>query len=148
MQNMLERLRNKRGLDERGFTLVELLVVIVILGILAAIVVFSVAGVTDRGVTSACRTDVKAVDAAAEAYYASKGAPAADIGALVGAGFLHGDANFTNASGLKQVLINGGASASNSNGYTITFTPGTAGSGTTPGSAGSTAGTTGNSVAC
>ena len=32
-----------------GFTLVELLVVIVVLGVLAAVTVFAVRGITDRG---------------------------------------------------------------------------------------------------
>ena len=45
---MLQQLRAARK-NESGFTLIELLIVIVILGILAAIVVFSVQGITDRG---------------------------------------------------------------------------------------------------
>jgi prepilin-type N-terminal cleavage/methylation domain-containing protein len=56
--------------DENGFTLVELLVVIVILGILAAIVVFAVGGITDRGQTSANGTDVTNLQVAEEAYFA------------------------------------------------------------------------------
>ena len=39
---------------DKGFTLVELLIVIVILGILATIVVFAVRGITDKGQKSAC----------------------------------------------------------------------------------------------
>ena len=39
---------------DKGFTLVELLIVIVILGILATITVFAVRGITDQGQTSAC----------------------------------------------------------------------------------------------
>ena len=45
---MLQQLREARK-NESGFTLIELLIVIVILGVLAAIVVFSVQGITDRG---------------------------------------------------------------------------------------------------
>ena len=60
--------------EERGFTLIELLIVIVILGILAAIVVFAVGGITDRGVESACKSDLKNVEVAAEAYRANEGA--------------------------------------------------------------------------
>ena len=42
---------------DQGFTLVELLIVIVILGILATIVVFAVRGITDKGQKSACKAD-------------------------------------------------------------------------------------------
>src|SRR5581483_1302265 len=66
------RMAEKRN-GEGGFTLVELLVVIVILGILAAIVVFAVGGITDKGQTAACSTDKKAIQTAEEAYFAKNG---------------------------------------------------------------------------
>jgi len=53
-----------------GFTLIELLVVIVVLGILAAVVVFSVSGITDTGQGSACKADRQAVVTAEEAMRA------------------------------------------------------------------------------
>jgi general secretion pathway protein G len=67
---MLQQIR-KAMKEEKGFTLIELLIVIVILGVLAAIVVFSVSGITDRGKTSACKADVATVTSAVEAYYAA-----------------------------------------------------------------------------
>lgn len=73
---MLERIREARK-NESGFTLVELLMVIVILGVLAGIVVFAVNGINDRGDVAACKSDVKNVEVAVEAYYASQPAPAA-----------------------------------------------------------------------
>jgi type II secretion system protein G len=69
MNGYVERLRR----DERGFTLIELLIVIVILGILAGIVLFAVAGVTDRGNAAACKSDLKTIEVAVEAYRAKNG---------------------------------------------------------------------------
>ena len=40
--------------QDKGFTLVELLIVIVILGILATVTVFAVRGITDQGQENAC----------------------------------------------------------------------------------------------
>jgi prepilin-type N-terminal cleavage/methylation domain-containing protein len=59
--------------EESGFTLIELLIVIVILGILAGVVIFSVGGVTDTGDVAACKTDVKTISVAIEAYKAKTG---------------------------------------------------------------------------
>jgi prepilin-type N-terminal cleavage/methylation domain-containing protein len=78
----------KRLRTEEGFTLIELLVVIVILGILAGVVVFSVSALSSRGENSACKADVQTVNVASEAHFAQEGSYAADINALVTAGFL------------------------------------------------------------
>ncbi len=43
--------------QDKGFTLVELLIVIVILGILATVTVFAVRGITEKGEENACQTD-------------------------------------------------------------------------------------------
>ena len=57
---------------DRGFTIVEILVVIVILGILSVAVVFTVRGVTDRGEQSACAGDQRTLETAADAYMAQE----------------------------------------------------------------------------
>jgi len=64
------RKNGSEQLRQDGFTLVELLVVIVILGILASIVVFAVGNLTDRGQIAACDADKKAVATAEESYFA------------------------------------------------------------------------------
>jgi general secretion pathway protein G len=69
----MERRNSVEG-SESGFTLIELLIVIVVLGILAAIVVFSLTGVSGESKTAACTTDAKSVETAADAYIAQNGA--------------------------------------------------------------------------
>jgi prepilin-type N-terminal cleavage/methylation domain-containing protein len=61
---------NNKNLMQKGFTLVELLVVIVILGVLAAVVVFAVSGITDKGKSSACTIEVRTVNTALQAFNA------------------------------------------------------------------------------
>src|SRR2546422_6376135 len=83
---MLQRMRKMQSQD--GLTLIELLIVIVILGILAAIVVFAVGGITDKGKAAACKADRGTIEVASEAYYAQNGSYAATMDALVAAKLL------------------------------------------------------------
>ena len=70
--------------QDKGFTLVELLIVIVILGILATVTVFAVRGITDRGQTNACQVEKRALETAIEAYYVDNNqTDASAIGDLV-----------------------------------------------------------------
>jgi prepilin-type N-terminal cleavage/methylation domain-containing protein len=52
---------------QQGFTLIELLVVIAVLAILAAIVIFNVVGVANKGTNSSACTDQKSVQTAVDA---------------------------------------------------------------------------------
>jgi general secretion pathway protein G len=65
--------KNNSNQQDKGFTLVELLIVIVILGILATVTVFAVRGITNQGQKSACDADKKTLQVAAESYMAQNG---------------------------------------------------------------------------
>ena len=69
--------------QDKGFTLVELLIVIVILGILATVTVFAVRGITDRGQQNACKVDRRTVDTSVEAFYAQNQRDPAGIDELL-----------------------------------------------------------------
>ncbi len=71
--------------NDEGFTLVELLIVIVILGILATVVVFAVQGITDTGQENACEVGRRTVETAVEAYYAQNQDWPTSIADLTGA---------------------------------------------------------------
>ena len=86
MENHIEVQETKQ---DKGFTLVELLIVIVILGILATVTVFAVTGITNKGKTSACQSDAKTLQTAEEAYSANNGNYTAAQADLVNAGLLH-----------------------------------------------------------
>ena len=75
-----------KNLIEKGFTLVELLIVIVIMGILAGIVVFAVSNLTDDASKNACATDQSTVNTAIEAYHAKNQAYPATKDDLIGDG--------------------------------------------------------------
>ncbi len=58
---------------DRGFTIVELLIVIVVIGILAAIVIVAYQGVTSRAYNSAIQNDLRNLSNKLHIYYADNG---------------------------------------------------------------------------
>lgn len=80
---MLQQLNRIRR-EESGFTLVEMLVVVAIIGVLASVAVVAVGGMTGESREAACNADVAAVQTAADAYLAREGSTAANIAALTG----------------------------------------------------------------
>ncbi|MDJ0771138.1 MAG: type II secretion system protein [Ilumatobacter sp.] len=82
---------------DHGYTLIEMIVVIVVLGLLTSVVVVAVTGIRTEAADSGCGADARQLAVAAEAYFAQTGAsqiPSTGAGndrfeqALVDGGFL------------------------------------------------------------
>lgn len=69
---MMKALNKKR---KKGFTLIELIVVIAILGILAAIAIPRFAGVQDDAAQNTHLANIRTIESAANLYIASNGNP-------------------------------------------------------------------------
>ena len=110
---MLKQLRSKQdqNIIERGFTLVELLIVIVILGILAGIVVFAVGNLTNSAQSNACAQEKSTIVTADEAYKAQNNGSYTDTSGLVSAGLLKSTPTYytINASGTTSLTSAGTA---------------------------------------
>ena len=92
MTNMREKMRRSQG----GFTLIELMVVILIIGLLATIVVQSLRGATDKAKRVKAEADISEIKTALDRYYLDVGSyPSSEQGlqALVTA---------PNAAGVSQ----------------------------------------------
>jgi len=97
--------------SQKGFTLVELLIVIAILGIIAAVVVPNLSRFTERGYLEAANAELDSVNTAIMAYYMDNDmACPADIAALVTDGYLSGTPVNTytlGEDGLACVVVTG-----------------------------------------
>lgn len=68
MLELLRTLRKRVG-NEKGFTLVEILIVLVVIGILAAMAIPSLATVTRNAKIQTCKANLRTIAAVAEVYF-------------------------------------------------------------------------------
>jgi len=79
--------------NEKGFTLIELMIVIAIIGILAAIAIPQFSAYRKRAYNSAANSDLKTACTAQEAYYVDNATYTTSVGNLTGSYGLYTSAN-------------------------------------------------------
>jgi prepilin-type N-terminal cleavage/methylation domain-containing protein len=96
--------------DERGFTLIELMIVIAIIGILAAIAIPQFSAYRTRSYNSAANADIRNAATAQEAYFVDAQSYATQASSLTGSSYgLYTSENVT-------ISVEGGGAS----GYTMT----------------------------
>jgi prepilin-type N-terminal cleavage/methylation domain-containing protein len=103
-----------------GFTLVEILIAIVLVGILSAVVVVGVGNLTSKGSTSACQASLDAARAGAVVHLTSSGSYPATFTAMT-------SATPPALSLPSGVSVNVAGLVATGNGWTLTMTPGVSG---------------------
>lgn len=98
--------------SQKGFTLMELLIVVAILGIIAGVVALNLGGFLTVGKLNAANTEAENIKTAAIAYYAEKGSwpsSSTDLTPTYIRGTLTGTYTFDPATGLITIATGWGA---------------------------------------
>jgi len=122
--------------DDKGFTLIEILIAIVLIGILSAVAVVGISNLVSKGSSSACTATADSAKAASAVYFASNNAYPTTIAAMVTGGQLTLPSGYTTnaavsaspASPIGAAIGTQTAPVSGSASWYMTLTPGSGGS--------------------
>ncbi len=112
--------RRRAGREEdEGFTLIEILIAIVLVGILSAVAVVGISNLVGKGTASACTATMDASKAASAVYFASNNAYPSTFTQLTAAGSTGAPLAAPSGSTVAATTI--------TNGWVLTMTPGVTG---------------------
>jgi prepilin-type N-terminal cleavage/methylation domain-containing protein len=103
--------------SDRGFTLVEIVIAIVLVGILSAVAVVGIGALTDKGGDAACQATLDAAKAATVVHFASTTTYPASMTAMT-------SASPPALSLPTGVTLNGSGMIATGSGWTLTMTAG------------------------